>query len=245
MMRCQEYDGVTFLDASVGALGSLPVGTRKQCQLLGFATAGLSSLKGDVFPSEMTPSEASLKWTLEQYPHGYSLDCDDAHGRPWNEGDKPISSSSSITATPNERQVELQEATGAQHKARIMDLIPNIKSALFLPLWDFDRARWFAGCFCWSTRSERVLDGKLELPFLKAFGHSIMQEVARLDAMATDQAKTTFLSSLSHGMFLVQSGSSTHTNSVSSRASYAVAWYSRLSTSNQKLVARQFSSYHG
>jgi signal transduction histidine kinase len=42
------------------------------------------------------------------------------------------------------------------------------------------------------------LDGRLDLPFLKAFGHSIMQEVARLDAVATSQSKTTFLSSLSH-----------------------------------------------
>ncbi|KAH8723063.1 hypothetical protein GQ44DRAFT_761306, partial [Phaeosphaeriaceae sp. PMI808] len=67
-----------------------------------------------------------------------------------------------------------------------------------MPLWDFDRGRWFAGCFCWSTRSERILDGRSELPFLKAFGHSIMQEVARLDALSTDHAKTTFLSSLSH-----------------------------------------------
>jgi signal transduction histidine kinase len=63
---------------------------------------------------------------------------------------------------------------------------------------DFERGRWFAGCFCWSTRAERVLDGQLDLPFLKTFGHSIMQEVARLDAMTTNQAKTTFLSSLSH-----------------------------------------------
>jgi hypothetical protein len=201
-------DGVTFLDASVsgtGALGNLAVGTGKQCQLLGFATADLSSLKGDVFPSEMTPSEASLKWTLEQYPHGYSLDCDDANGSLWNEDTRPISNSSSTTTIPSEQQVELQEAVKdrAQHSARIKDLVPGIKSALFLPLWDFDRARWFAGCFCWSTRSERVLDGRLDLPFLKAFGLSIMQEVARLDSMATEQAKTTFLSSLSHGMYLV------------------------------------------
>jgi signal transduction histidine kinase len=75
----------------------------------------------------------------------------------------------------------------------------NMSSMLTLSnIGDFERGRWFAGCFCWSTRTERVLDGRLDLPFLKAFGHSIMQEVARLDAMSTSQAKTTFLSSLSH-----------------------------------------------
>lgn len=86
----------------------------------------------------------------------------------------------------------------SEHILRVKALFPDIKSALFLPLWDFDRKRWFAGCFCWSTRAERNLSGALELPFLKAFGHSIMQEVARLDAMNTNQVKTTFLSSLSH-----------------------------------------------
>jgi hypothetical protein len=243
MRRSNDMDGVTFLDASVsgtGALGNLPVGTGKQCQLLGFATADLSSLEGDVFPSEMTPSEASLKWTLEQYPHGYSLDCDDANGSLWNEDTRPISNSSSTTTIPSEQQVELQEAVKdrAQHSARIKDLVPGIKSALFLPLWDFDRARWFAGCFCWSTRSERVLDGRLDLPFLKAFGLSIMQEVARLDSMATEQAKTTFLSSLSHGMYLVSRLERTYTNFILSRAPHALAWHSRLSTLDQEFFTR-------
>jgi signal transduction histidine kinase len=78
-------------------------------------------------------------------------------------------------------------------------VIYTASSMLTFPnVGDFERGRWFAGCFCWSTRTERVLDGRLDLPFLKAFGHSIMQEVARLDAMSTSQAKTTFLSSLSH-----------------------------------------------
>jgi hypothetical protein len=203
MLRSNDMDGVTFLDASVaasGPIGSQSIGIGKQCQLLWFATTDLSSLEGDALPSEMTPSEASLRWALEQYPHGYSLDCDDTHETLWTEDIEP--DRKAFHTTEGDRQLqELQQAVKdkAQHTARIKTLIPGIKSALFLPLWDFDRARWFAGCFCWSTRSERVLDGRLDLPFLKAFGHSIMQEVARLDAMTTNQAKTTFLSSLSHG----------------------------------------------
>ncbi len=85
-----------------------------------------------------------------------------------------------------------------QHVLRLKTIFPEIKSALHLPLWDFERNRWFASCFCWSTRAERNLSEPLELPFLKAFGHSIMQEVARCDALNTNQIKTTFLSSLSH-----------------------------------------------
>jgi signal transduction histidine kinase len=84
--------------------------------------------------------------------------------------------------------------------SRIVAVPPSLELILIVPpsTGDFERGRWFAGCFCWSTRAERALDGQLDLPFLKTFGHSIMQEVARLDAMSTSQAKTTFLSSLSH-----------------------------------------------
>jgi len=200
MRQSNDMDGVTFIDASVAATGlqgMQPIDAGKRCQILGFASTDGSSLKGDMLPPDMTPYESSFAWVLEQYPQGYSMDCEEAQANSWDENSDPSLSSSGASSST---RPGLQKAVkdGLRHVQRLQALIPNVKSALFLPLWDFDRGRWFAGCFCWSTRSERILDGRLDLPFLKAFGHSIMQEVARLDAMRTDQAKTTFLSSLSH-----------------------------------------------
>jgi signal transduction histidine kinase len=135
----------------------------------------------------------------ELYPQGYSLKCDGPEDSSHSEDNSPNEQFSYFAdIVPKDQRLQTVHTDREQHSARVKALIPNVKSAIFLPLWDFERGRWFAGCFCWSTRAERVLDGRLDLPFLKAFGHSIMQEVARLDALATSQSKTTFLSSLSH-----------------------------------------------
>jgi hypothetical protein len=202
MLRCNDMSGVMFIDAAVAATGPSklePNSSGKRCHILGFATADLSSSTGDMLPAHMTPHESNLKWVLEHYPHGYSLDCNDAEATVWSDAGQFKEDLSDLRENFQQTQEFTTTAKDrAQHTARVRTLIPNIKSALFLPMWDFERKRWFAGCFCWSTRRERVMDDPLDLPFLKAFGHSIMQEVARLDAMSTDQAKATFLSSLSH-----------------------------------------------
>ncbi|KAF1942205.1 hypothetical protein EJ02DRAFT_466031 [Clathrospora elynae] len=214
MRTSRDMDGVMFWDAAVAA--TAPTGNRsptqasgKRCQILGFATQDKSSVNNDSMPIEMTPDESNLTWLLKKYPSGYSLDCDDA--RPFPSGDDPNISSQQGAKHDH-----------AQHVMRVKALFPNIRSALFMPFWDFERNRWFAGCFCWSTRAERNLSGPFELPFLRAFGHLrlanfyvyffaycllisdalaaelVMQEVARLEAMNTNEVKTTFLSSLSH-----------------------------------------------
>jgi hypothetical protein len=203
MRRSNDMSGVMFMDASYAASvlqDTRPASDGRRCQILGFATEDQSSLKGDILVADMVPRESNLKWVLEQYPQGYVLEQLDVgaeasqleHGQP-----SPSLSDSEKILQPNEPILHADKDR-EQHTARVKALIPGTKSALFLPFWDFERGRWFAGCFCWSTRTERVLDGRLDLPFLKAFGHSIMQEVARLDAMVTSQSKTTFLSSLSH-----------------------------------------------
>lgn len=200
MRKSNDMDGVTFIDASVAATGLQgiqAVETGKRCQILGFSTRDGSSLGAKTLPVDMTPLESNFAWVLEQYPQGYSLDCEEAQVDAWTDNSNPIATPGNPrgASRPALRKADKDRF---RHVERIQALIPNIKSALFLPLWDYDRGRWFAGVFCWSTRSERILDGRLDLPFLKAFGHSIMQEVARIDAITTEQAKTTFLSSLSH-----------------------------------------------
>jgi hypothetical protein len=200
MRRSNDMSGVMFMDASYAASGppdARPTSNGRRCQILGFAREDESSLKGDTLIPDMIPQESNLKWVLEQYPQGYVLEqlgdgVEAELGQPspsLSESEKSLQPSEPIPRADKDRD---------QHAARVKALIPGIKSALFLPFWDFERGRWFAGCFCWSTKTERTLDGRLDLPFIKAFGHSIMQEVARLDAMSNNQSKTTFLSSLSH-----------------------------------------------
>lgn len=58
--------------------------------------------------------------------------------------------------------------------------------------------RWFCGGFIWSNRAIRLLHKDSELSFLRAFGMSIMSEVAKLDTAMADRAKSDLLNSISH-----------------------------------------------
>ncbi|KAF1833791.1 hypothetical protein BDW02DRAFT_551737 [Decorospora gaudefroyi] len=203
--KSRDMDGIMFLDASVATTGftsgdaSPTRRGAKPCQVLSFATQDRSSSRNELLPADMTPLESDFTLLLKQYPEGYCLDCAELQPVPATCDTTPATESgTSKQPKPEDRTHRESPMDHTQLMMRLEELLPGIKSALFLPLWDFERARWFAGCFCWSTRVERSLSGPLELPFLKVFSHSIMQEISRLDANNTNQTKTTFMSSLSH-----------------------------------------------
>ena len=77
-------------------------------------------------------------------------------------------------------------------------IFPGARSIAFVPLWDANHGRFFAGSFMWSLTNSRVLSRSGDLNYLAAFGNSIMAEVARLEVVTTDKAKSDFISSISH-----------------------------------------------
>ncbi|RFU29202.1 hypothetical protein B7463_g7145, partial [Scytalidium lignicola] len=79
----------------------------------------------------------------------------------------------------------------------LLKLLPGARSIALLPLRDSTKSSWFTVGLAWSSdpvRSIRVED----FAYLRAFGNSIMVEVSRLEVISADQAKTVFLSSISH-----------------------------------------------
>ncbi|KAL6234381.1 hypothetical protein BDW75DRAFT_241194 [Aspergillus navahoensis] len=74
---------------------------------------------------------------------------------------------------------------------------PNASSVLFSPIWDWNKSRWLAGTLVWTSDVFRAL-GAEELHYFKAFGDSIISEVARVDWLATQKSKSAFMSSVSH-----------------------------------------------
>ncbi|KAL9622366.1 MAG: hypothetical protein Q9160_003208 [Pyrenula sp. 1 TL-2023] len=93
---------------------------------------------------------------------------------------------------------------GRQHRTRdalvrsLRKFSPEGKSFVCLPLWDFERQRWFAYAICWSNTPNRDpgMDG--DLHFLRIFGNTIMNALSYIDAVAANQTKTAFVSSISH-----------------------------------------------
>lgn len=71
----------------------------------------------------------------------------------------------------------------------IHTMFPEAASVAFVPFWDFERSRWFAGCLCWSNNPYRLLSPSVDLIYFKIFSNSIMRELSRLDAMALDQVR--------------------------------------------------------
>lgn len=70
--------------------------------------------------------------------------------------------------------------------------------SVLYPMWDPMRMRWFAGAAMWSHSPLRVFSPEGELAYLVAFCDVVMAKIARREARLTDQAKSNFISSVSH-----------------------------------------------
>ena len=179
-------------------------GKKKRCGILGLSTQENSSLEGDKPPETFVPlSEAFLQRLLQKYPRGHVF----------NLGERPpfiastkhshrtladlIDGESGSSEKIRRRGKPSGGANQGEEKA-LLQMLPRARSVVFFPLWDSPRKRWFAGSFGWTTRSTRVLTRVEDLSYLAAFGNSIMAEVARLDTVAADRAKSDFISSISH-----------------------------------------------
>jgi hypothetical protein len=155
------------------------------CQLLGVATP---SDKEN--PEYGTLLEPDLSRLFHEYPHGKIFTfCAEGHS---------LSSTEESTSNPNDTE-NLSPATSSKRKTNgrpqrgstaIQAMFPKARSVAFVPFWDFERARWFAGCLCWSNDAYRLLSASVDLAYFKIFSHSIMRELSRLDAVALNQAGT-------------------------------------------------------
>lgn len=178
---------------------------RKMCEVLGFSLKESASMPVDS-PETFCPNlaEADLKKLLKKFPLGHIFNVSLA-------GD--ISSSHSSDSppemSPSSEAIDCNDPTARTPRKplgnkesgllqKLLRITPGAKSIAVLPLWDYQRNRWFAGCVCWTTEPNRVLYPDVDLIYLLAFGNSVMMELSRLDAIGSDRAKTTFVASISH-----------------------------------------------
>lgn len=91
----------------------------------------------------------------------------------------------------------LSEHSEHDDAAMLFKAAQQARSIIFVPLWDFQKDKWFAATLGWTNDPTRVLDVN-DLDYLSAFGNSIMAEVSRLEDSALSRAKSDFMSSVSH-----------------------------------------------
>lgn len=176
--------------------------TTGPCDLLGFSTKIRSSIRG-FQPSQKHSaiSKPLLNRLLRRYPHGKIFNF-------YNGRSLSSSSAGEGSGSGSARDVESAhqkpmpkaktKSKEAQDATALADLVREPRSVAFLPLWDDRRDRWRAAVLVWNVAPNRYLDLEEDVTYLAAFGNSLMSELARLEVIAADQAKATFISSVSH-----------------------------------------------
>lgn len=80
----------------------------------------------------------------------------------------------------------------------LMRMLPGARCIAFVPVWDPQEQRWFAGAFAYTKTHTRIFTARGDLSYLVAFGAVAMAEVSRLKATLADKSKMDMLGSLSH-----------------------------------------------
>lgn len=170
----------------------------KACQILGHATNGIAQDDIRFIDTYGSFLETDLARLLHDFPHGKIITFG-GDGFALSSTDESPPSASTIVddSNPSRRR---KTATGRARRniQAVQAMLPKARSVAFVPLWDYERSRWFAGCLCWSNSNQRLLSDSVDLAYLKVFSHSIMRELSSLDAIASNKAKTTFMASISH-----------------------------------------------
>ncbi|KAL4883144.1 hypothetical protein BJY04DRAFT_27571 [Aspergillus karnatakaensis] len=159
--------------AAIPGVGSLSKASENPCTLLGRALR--ANVKKAESHRDFNISEKLLDDLMSSFPQGHIFDLSDLTPSEWN--------FNPTDSTDLCRQL-------AYH-------FPCANSVLFSPIWDWNKSRWLAGTLVWTSDVFRAL-GADELHYFKAFGDSIISEVARVDWATTQKSKSAFMSSVSH-----------------------------------------------
>ena len=158
------------------------------CHRLGFSTRAKSSLAGSTTNhGYLTLPAVLLSRLTTKYPQGHIFHFDSA---------------GSVSSGSEEQEEQLKPKQNSRQRrkklsSKLFTLFPSATSLIFLPLYDNDKQQIYAGYLGWTTNPRRGLQ-KNELVYVSGFANSIMCEVMRLEALATDKAKSDFISSISH-----------------------------------------------
>jgi hypothetical protein len=171
---------------------------RQRCQILGFSCIGQSSIAGNIASAGLQSlTEYDLKKMLNMYGSGKIINFGISEAM--TSSDESAKDDSSADDKPKNIRRRSAKREGMRRIMNVAQRVaPGAQSLCFLPLWDYEQSRWFAGCLLWTTQQDRLLSPALDLVYLKAFGNSVMTELSRLQEVASNKSKTTFAASISH-----------------------------------------------
>lgn len=184
---------------------------QQYCNVLGFSTSAGSSINGHrPVHGHTVVQERLLQGLLQRYPHGriFNFEPDglvsDHSGFEVEDCSYPISPMSPGSLHPfgpDEVTRSRDNIRSRNHQniaTRLLKIFRGARSLAFVPLFDGQKHRWFAGGFVWTKTPTRIFTVENELSYLRVFGLATMAEVARLNTKAADKTKTDISGSISH-----------------------------------------------
>lgn len=224
LQQAMKLDTVLFLDASAGAFGSLrsnkvedvasqhsdsssastaggetdtasqagKSSARKDCRYLSRAYSAASERAAEAGQGHGNIPEKFLRSVLKRF----------SHGKIYNFGDDDLITSSDFsdgvqspdTTTDREKHLRLRKSDST----RLRKIFPGVRCVGVMPMYDSIRGRFYAGAVVVSYDTQRLFSFQEDMNYLGAFCDVVMAEVGRLDVQADVQAKTSFISSISH-----------------------------------------------
>ena len=183
-------------DSSVNLSAGHP-SDQRTCLVLGSSMTD-SSVAGNAFKDEEAFSlpESVLRRILRLHPQGKIINFSIEGMTATSSSDETdVSQSQSKISASNSRE---QGPPFKSISRSLKMILPQVRSLCVIPIWNYERSRWFTCCIAWTEKPQRILSPEIELVYLKAFGNVIMAELGRLDAVSGTKQRTTFISSVSH-----------------------------------------------
>lgn len=181
----------------------------KTSTILGYSTRTRSSLNSHAPSTTLTSfPEVILRRLLKRYPMGnvFNFDEDGSISASESDGysstDPAANYSVALSTPPTDSHVQdrskRKRISHREESDAIAKALPEVRSAVFFPLWEPSKERWIAGSLIWSSSAMRVLCPHEDISYMAAFGNSIVAELVRISAVLSGQMKVDFTSSISH-----------------------------------------------
>ncbi|KAI2603044.1 uncharacterized protein GGS25DRAFT_78789 [Hypoxylon fragiforme] len=95
--------------------------------------------------------------------------------------------------------LDLEDQSHILLPRELLSYLSGAKWLMFLPLFNYAQGQWFAAGFLWGNDFS-MGDPDDALPYFKTFGSCMMSEVASMEVLNTNIAKSTFIASISHDL---------------------------------------------
>lgn len=169
------------------------------CKVQGFSTRSRSSLTGTRPERQRFGlTEQELLKLIKSFPRGKIFNFEESGNLYSSSGDESTSGSNGEGLEQRKKTTDRVKSKMSRTMLRLSKVMVGARSIAFYPVWDEQSETWPSCLFVWITTPLRHFDAAEDLTYLAAFAHSLLAEIKRVETVASDAAKATFISSVSH-----------------------------------------------